>query len=419
MEGNNLRLDTDSHSRSRGGKDSNGPAPVIIFGHSITSLGVMRALGRRGIPCFMAWKGDSFVSRSRWYYPCPNATAQYPLPADLANFLESVPFETAVLMPCADDWVRAVASLRPDLRDRYPASVADPAVIDTLMDKGHLAAELERLDLPRPATVRVSSRRDLDDLPDELFRSAILKPRDSLSFLRKYGVKALRVRDKNHAGTLLGELESDGQTVVLQEFIAGPPNKYYHISGFVDRYGRICARFARQRLRLWPADFGNASYEKSVPLGVVTAAVEALDRLLSDVGYRGIFSALFARDPRNGIFHLLEVNVRAFEHLGFAVECGLDLPWMAYRDALELPVESVENYPTGWGSVDLHNDLQSVLGLVRSEKIALANLLLSYARADDLVLDWDDPVPGLVRLLELARNEFRNARHRRRSRQNR
>ena len=105
---------------------------------------------------------------------------------------------------------------------------------------------------------------------------------------------------------------------VFQEYVAGPMDAHYFIDGFVDRLGEVKAFFARRRLLMYPVDFGNSTLMVSVPLGEVAPALESLRVLFSDLGYRGIFNAEFKRDERDGLFKLLEVNVRPW----WFVECG-------------------------------------------------------------------------------------------------
>jgi predicted ATP-grasp superfamily ATP-dependent carboligase len=97
------------------------------------------------------------------------------------------------------------------------------------------------------------------------------------------------------------------------------------VEGFVDRIGRPIARFVRQRLRMFPPDFGDNTYMVSVPLDRVRGAIESLDRLFAHLSYRGVFEAEFKYDDRDGQFKLLEVNARPWYFIGLAAECGVDL----------------------------------------------------------------------------------------------
>ena len=81
------------------------------------------------------------------------------------------------------------------------------------------------------------------------FSHLFLKPVDSASFMRSYGVKGCRVRDMNDARTQLAKVHGDGHRVVVQEYIPGPGSSHYLIDGFVGADGRIRALFARRRLR--------------------------------------------------------------------------------------------------------------------------------------------------------------------------
>ena len=54
-----------------------------------------------------------------------------------------------------------------------------------------------------------------------------------------------------------------GLDVMLQEYIPGPPTCHYMVEGFVDRIGRPVARFVRQRLRMFPPDFGDSTYNRA------------------------------------------------------------------------------------------------------------------------------------------------------------
>ena len=157
----------------------------------------------------------------------------------------------------------------------------------------------------------------------------------------------MRVRTIEEARRRLREIIAAGMSVVLQEYIPGPCTEHYFVDGYVDRAGRIKALFARRRLRIYPPDFGNSTAMVSIPLDDVQQAVDSVCTVLHAVGYHGIFSGEFKRDPRDGRFKLLEINTRPWWFIDFAVRCGVDVCRMAYDDALGLPVAAVGDYKVG------------------------------------------------------------------------
>ena len=237
-----------------------------------------------------------------------------------------------------------------------------------------------------------------------------MKTRHSQAFARTFGCKALLFRDQDEALARWRNAQEAGFEMVLQEYIPGPPTAHYFLDGFVDRAGEIRARFARRRLRMDPPDFGNSTAMISVPLEEVSGATKSLDRLLTAVGYRGIFSAEFKRDERDGKFKILEVNTRAWWYVEFATNCGVNVCGMACRDARGLPVESVMSYDVGARCVYPYHDWGARKHLSKEARPSLRTLLGFWVGATQPIFRWDDPLPALTSAWRYAMYRLRRLR---------
>jgi predicted ATP-grasp superfamily ATP-dependent carboligase len=372
---------------------------LILGGEWLWGLSMVRSLGRRGVPVYATGTKGSFVSYSRWHRAVPVEWGEPPYPATLADYLPRVSCESMVLVPTSDNWALAVARLPAPLAARFPASLSSRETLEVLVDKGRFAATLERLGVPHPRTVCLGLEPDRARLPADAFTDAFLKPRDSQAFRSRFGVKAVRFRTADEAMARAREAAAAGLEVMLQEYLPGPPSHHYMVEGFVDRTGRVCARFVRQRLRMHPPDFGDSTYMVSVPVDRVRPAVDALDRLLAHLSYRGVFEAEFKYDARDGQFKLLEVNARPWYFIGFAANCGVDFCAMAYRDALGLAVEPVPTYEPGRHCV-VGSDRFACWALFREGRLSAWAWLRSWLGAGQMLFAWDDPIPGFVRILK-------------------
>lgn len=385
--------------------------PALVLGSpSPTSLGVIRILGRKGIPHFAVGTRGSFVSRSRWHPPCPDPQGKEPSPSDLPQFLARLPFERMTLIPCADQWVAAVAGLDPSHTARFPASQAPPETIQILLDKGRFAEAAARLGIPHPRTICLNPQDDLATLPDEVFQGAFLKPRDSRAFQKRYGMKATRFKTRSEAIAFVREARWAGLELMLQEYIPGEARQY-HLHGFVDRGGAVCACFAYRWLRRHPRerDFSGTggAYGVSIAPEDMSQAVQDLKRLLGALRFRGVFNAQFKYDERDGLFKVLEVNARPGLWVGFAAACGVNVVEMAYRDALGLPVEPVAEYEIGRHALDPLPDLVAGCHLLREGRLSPWIWMRSWLGATQLTFRWDDPIPGLVYFFGGARRAVR------------
>ncbi len=369
--------------------------PVLILGSGITALGVQRVLGRGRIPYYTVTRDDRLLRRSRWFRPLPGQPGQ-PEPDRLTDWLEDLDLDRAVLLPCSDEWALTCAQVAHGPGDRFAASLPPHDRLRRLIDKAELLSLLEELDVPRPWTRALDGANELDAIPwDRLAGNAFLKPRDSQHFMARFGVKAVRVRSGRDARELLQELGCSGMGFVLQEYVPGDASNHYFIDGFRDIHGDVRALFVRRRLRMHPPDFGNSSFMRSVAPEEAAGAVASLERILAGVGHRGIFSAEFKRDPRDGEFKLLEVNARAWWFVEFAAQCGVDVCRSAYLDALGEPVPEVVDYPLGRRCVHPYHDYFACRELRQRGELSLGGWLTSWIGARQPVFQWMDPWPGV------------------------
>jgi D-aspartate ligase len=279
---------------------------------------------------------------------------------------------------------------------RFVSVVASCATLDTLQDKAALAMLLQRLNVPMPATRVITTADDLADLPPTSDTFYFLKPTDSQRFHARFGVKGFRVRSAAEARTRLDEIVAAKLRAVLQEYIPGSFTEHHFVDGYVDRTGAIRALFARRRVRIYPPDFGNSSAMISIPLQEVCGAVDSVRRVFDAVSYRGIFSAEFKRDPRDGLFKLLEINTRPWWFIDFAVRCGVDVCRMAYEDAQGHTVPAVGEYKVGATCIYPYYDFFAVQPLLRVGSLSWWRWASELMRAYQPVGCWDDPLPGIA-----------------------
>jgi D-aspartate ligase len=377
-----------------------GPVPVIVLGGGVTVAAVLTLLAQAGIPSYTICSRTDFVRRSRWYRELPLAGTFSP--DNLDDWLGKLPFERAVLMPCSDDWLTAVAGLPSALAQRFPSSGLAASAIEVLVDKWGFAQLLEQQAIAHPRTHLIESLARLATMPASEFEGAILKPLSSVDFSSKYGVKGFVVESQNEALRIMADLDFP---IMLQEFIPGPATAGYFLDGFVDRKGQVCGMLARQRLRMSPPKLGNSTLMVSVRLTEVAEAEKSLRRLLGFMKYRGTFSAEFKRDARDGQFKLFEINARPWWYIEFAARCGVNVCSMAYQDALGLPLEAVQRYEVGRRCVFFVNDLRAWR---EQRKDGEGESLWSWTRpwfgADGTPFHWNDPWPAVAYARRLLRD---------------
>lgn len=381
--------------------------PVVVLGLGLSALGTVRSLGRAGLqPYLVAPRGD-LVTRTRWARGRVLHLGETNDPETLDAGLRRHGIERAVLVPCTDEWLEVVATLVAAQPGTYLASVPDRDIVELLVDKLRFAEAVTRHDVPHPRTEPASEELAIADGD---LSGWFLKPRKSQLFARRYHRKAFTFDTRAEAADAYRKIAAAGLEAVLQEYVPGSPTDHYFIDGFVDRDARVRVMFARRRVRMFPLDYGNSTLMVSVPLSEVAPAADALSRLLTGIGYRGVFSAEFKRDARDGVFRILEVNARAWWYVGFAADCGVDVSLLAYRDAVGLELTVDESYSTGVRCVLLPQDLRAFRALRKSGRISWQSWLRSWLGARPAVFAWDDPLPAVSLPLFVAHRAIRLAR---------
>ncbi len=296
--------------------------------------------------------------------------------------------ERPVLFFQEDAQLLLVSRHRERLGEAFRFVIADPTLIEDLVDKTRFIALAERLELPAPRAVAIDPARPPAQAELGLRFPVIVKPAtrtpqwDALAGRSK----ALRVDSPERLKGVWSRLLAAGVQFLVQELVAGPETRgeSYHV--YVDSRGDIVADFTGRKIRTHPVVNGH-----STALEISDAAdVLALGRtLVPRLGLRGVAKFDFKRGP-DGKLHLLEINPRfsLWHHLGAAA--GVNLPLMVYADLTGRPrPRRMRARPgTRWCSAWRDFAAARAAGVPMSRWLPWA--LGCEAKS---AMAWDDPMP--------------------------
>ena len=241
-----------------------------------------------------------------------------------------------VLFPTNDDWVLALPRYRAALEPYYRFPFAPYDVVQRALGKTSLyrACAARGLDAPRSWY--------LDESPPAAVATqvpypCVLKPDDSRGFYDAFRAKVFVVHDRQEFLARIGESAEHGLTLVVQEWVATRPGGFWSVASYLSSDGTPRGVFTGRKLEQWPVGFGTsclADARWDEPIAKAGVGV------LQELGYWGISEVEFVQDAVTGRHLLLDVNPRPWKWIGLPIAAGVDLPLLAYRDALGDPYDA-------------------------------------------------------------------------------
>ena len=381
------------------------PGPPAIVVGQVNALSVIRSLGRRGVA--VTYAGDHherFVSsrHASWLPMPPGAGTWGERALALLTGPAAAHLDGAVLLPCDDPAAELLARHGVELGTRFRPILSAPEAQLCLLDKLCTYRRAREAEVPTPRFWPVDGRAELEAVRDELVYPLIVKPHVSIDFQERFGgLKHFSVEDLEGARDAVGRAEEAGLPVMLVERIVASDSALRSYYTWIDRSGEPRVHFTKRLLRRSPPGMGQATYHVTdwIPeirdLGV---------RLLRSVGLRGVAQVEFMLDPRDGVNKLIECNVRFTQPNSLIAAAGIDLPWIAYRDAAGLPAEPAPGgFREGVRLWDPQKDLRAFRELRARGEITLAGWIGSLRPAHLDTLSLSDPLPTLVPLSRALR----------------
>jgi D-aspartate ligase len=387
-----------------------GATGALLLGADYRALGIVRSLGRRGIPVGVVKIGDYPIATTsrftRFSVPWPDGDDAAHIDY-LLGLAESHQLEGWTLLPSSDKAAALLGRHIEPLSKRFVVAAPRWEILRWAYDKRltyQLAAELG---LDRPWTLHPSDRRELEQATVTF--PVILKPTVK-DVVNAFTVeKAWRIDDRD---SLLERYDEACElvrrdTIMVQELVPGSGATQLSFAALC-RDGRPIVSCVARRTRQYPMDFGRWSTHAET---VDEPAIEhAACRLLAAMRISGLVEVEFKRDSRTGRDRLLDVNARIWGWHTLGIRAGVDFPYALWLESNGRAVAEAHARP-GVRWVWLLSDLPAAAGEIARRRLSVAAYLASLRRPLELAIEAsDDPLPALLEIPLLAYPLYRNRR---------
>lgn len=258
----------------------------------------------------------------------------------LLRYAAAHPGKARMLLPCTDEYAAVLMENRKELAEQYIIPLP-PVTAATLFDKTGFYRMAEAWGIPHPMTHALRalpSFAEIGGLGDTLGYPFIIKPSSSIDYWHHPfpGMEKVYLAHNVHeAASVLKSIFDSGYPgeVLTQKYIPGGDSAGYVLTLYLDRTGRTVARAAGRVLleEHTPCGKGNYAGLITVPIPAVAGKLSAM---LSSLGYRGFANFDLRRDPRDGIFYALELNLRLGRSNYFLTGGGMNPAVLLVEDYL-------------------------------------------------------------------------------------
>ena len=184
--------------------------------------------------------------------------------------------------------------------------------------------------------------------------------------------------------------------MIVTEIIPGGDERLYALYTYFDQQSRPLIIFTKRKIRQYPIHYGIGSMHISE---WEPRVADVGLRFMKGLKYRGIGIPEFKRDPRDGQYKLMEINVRCGLPIGLAAASGVDIPYIAYRDLIGEPADPPQMFKEGVKWVCFEWDLFAFLAYRASGNLGVLQWVRSFSgKKTYAFFAWDDPAPFFVAL---------------------
>ena len=382
--------------------DTSVAALVLNFGaypfHQ-SALGIIRSLGRVGIPVYAVQRQScipSGVSRylaGRFLW---RTAAQ-----DSARFLEGMArigkiLDRPTILVAADDLsALLIAEHADELASQFIFARPPASLPRTLANKRCLYELCHRLGIASPHTVFPQSREELLDLAAQFQYPVVVKATEP--WLLPRGIKSTAIVSARqelirYYDNFWGQ--APATTLMIQEMIPASCSEDWFVHGYCDEQSNPRAIFTGVKLRSYPAFAGPTTLGRAVRND---ALEQQAIQLFSAIGYRGIMDLDYRLDRRDGRYNLLDFNPRIGAQFRlFEDHDGIDVVRALHLDLTGRGIRSGPQIEGRTFMVEIQ-DVLACFSYYRSGDLKIKEWLRSLRGVDEGA--WyatDDPFPFLL-----------------------
>lgn len=359
-----------------------GPS-AIVLGLFDTGLGAARSLGRSGLKVLGLdpdRRMPGFASRFCESAVCPEPVTNPDGVVEQLLRLRGTLESPVVLFPSSDAFVLLVSRRRNSLREGFLMALPDAGIVEATLDKRRQYEMAAATGTPFPATYWPQTVEDGSRIGREVAFPALIKPCRGHLWRERFGGnhKGFRVDNAGQLEERLGEVLPTGLDVVVQAVIPGPNTNHFKVCAYIDERGEALAIFTLRKIRQYPTDFGVGTLVESIHYPEL---VELGLKFLRGIGYRGIGSAEFKRDERDGALKLIELNPRLWQQNILATDCGINFPLIQYLDLTGQHPKPQTEFKEGVRWFDAMADFQAFWSYFRRGELSIGAWVRSWIGA--------------------------------------
>jgi len=383
------------------------PALVVKLRHSVVhygGLGVIRSLGRVGIPVYAVHEGPLAPPATSkylcggfvWDTHGQNAGADPEWLLDGLTAIGERLGRRSVLIPTDDAAAVFIAEHAGDLGRYFEFPRQPTGLPRSVASKRNLYQLCRQLDVPCLDAVFPSSRAEVERFLDRTTFPVVVKGAEPWLLPKGTGVRSTSIVDtpEQVLGLYRKVEDHPGTGLMLQEYLPQQAGEDWFFHGYCNVDSECLVGFTGRKLRSYPAYAGPTSLGQWVPNEDLRHQAELLLRAIS---YRGIMDLDYRLDRRDGRYKLLDFNPRVGAQFRlFEDDSGIDVVRAMHLDLTGRMVPRGRQRPGRAFIVENHDPIASWQYL-RSGGLTVRDWVGSLrAVREPAWLAADDPIPFLA-----------------------
>ncbi|MBI9017242.1 MAG: hypothetical protein JEZ07_08290 [Phycisphaerae bacterium] len=318
---------------------------AIVLGMGPTSLALVRALGRKGIPVYGIGLAKCELALSSRYCKAIGIADPRCEPEKMLDLLVEFGRDNhndnkLILYPTGDECVAFIGDNYELLSQYFSFSKLNQQIAELFLDKGKFYNACIKYELPAPIAFLPKSVEELNYIASSIKYPCIVKPKYYHKWAMKHGlVKGIVCRTSAEL-LAVGDDYCEGlNQFIIQEILDGPETDIFVVAAYYDRNSVPYGIFVGNKIRQYPVGFGTTTMMRTANKPELVALS---NQFMQKIGYQGLCDIEYKLDHRDNKFKIIEINPRLGRWYGIVEAAGHDTIYYSFLDLSNQPIPQVE-----------------------------------------------------------------------------